>query len=125
MDVTPAELAYQDAVRAISTQAGTIDKLHGHASGLLGGSSVATAYLGAEGVGTQGPSGRGLVATVCFCALCPLIVALLFPRDGLRFTLAPGAVVESYFHNPPANTQQHGLGRAALAGAVGLFGRLS
>jgi hypothetical protein len=106
MDVTPAELAYQEAVRAISSQADTIDKLRGHASGLLGASSVATAFLGAEGVGTQGLSGWGLVATGCFCVLGLLIVALLFPRDGWRFTLAPTAVVESYAHNPPANTPQ-------------------
>jgi hypothetical protein len=106
MDVTPAELAYHEAVRAISNQADTIDKLRGQTSALLGAASVATAFLGAEGIGTKGLSGWGLVATVCFGVQGLLTVALLFPRDGWRFTLAPGGVVESYSRVPPASTEQ-------------------
>ena len=104
--MTPAELAYQEAVRAISTQADTIDKLRGQTTVLLGAGSVATAFLGAKEVGTQGLNGWGLVATACFGALGLLTVALLFPRDGWRFTLAPTAVIESYAQDPPASTQQ-------------------
>lgn len=106
MDVTPAELAYQEAVRAISGQADTIDKLRGQTTALLGAGSVATAFLGAQGVGTRGLSGWGLVATVCFGALGLLTVALLFPRDGWRFTLSPRYLVESYAEAPPASAEQ-------------------
>jgi hypothetical protein len=106
VDVTAAALAYQEAVRAISSQADTIDKLRGQTAALLGAGSVATAFLGAAGVGTQGLSGWGLVATVCFGGLGLLTVAVLFPRDGWRFTLSPRDLVESYADVPPVSSDQ-------------------
>jgi hypothetical protein len=106
MDVSPAELAYQEAVRAISAQAGSIDSLRGQTSALLGAGSVATAFLGAQGVGRQGLTGWGLVATLCFVIVGVLTVGLLFPRDGWAFSLAPAAVVESYSRQAAPSVEQ-------------------
>jgi hypothetical protein len=106
MAVSPMELAYQEAVRAISMQAGTIDVLRSQTSALLGAASVATAFLGAEGVGARGLEGWGLAATVCFGIVGLLTVAILFPRNRWSFSLDPRSLVESYVTAPASSAAQ-------------------
>ena len=104
--MTPAELAYSEAVRAISGQAGTIDTMRSNTSTLLGASAVATAFLGAEGVGTEGLNGWGLVATICFAIVGLLSVVILFPIKQWRFGLDPKAVMAMYQEQPPASDEE-------------------
>jgi hypothetical protein len=104
--MSPAELAYQEAVRAISAQAGTIDTLRSNTSTLLGASSVATAFLGAQGVGSHGLHGWGLAATVCFGIVGLCAVAILFPRKQWQLTLDPTAVLRMYKERPPGSEDE-------------------
>jgi hypothetical protein len=104
--MSPAELAYQEAVRAISTQAGTIDTLRSNTSTLLGASSVATAFLGAEGVGSQGLDGWGLTATACFGVVGLCAVGILFPVRQWRLTLDPMGMIGMYREQPPDTEEE-------------------
>lgn len=99
--MSPAKLAHQEAVRAISTQAGTIDTLRSNTSTLLGASSVATAFLGAQGVGSQGLHGWGLAATLCFGVVGLCAVAILFPIKQWQLHLDPIAMLQMYRERPP------------------------
>ena len=104
--MSPAELAYNDAVRAIAGQAGTIDSMRSNTSTLLGASSIATAFLGAQGVGSEGLDGWGLVATCCFAVVGALAIVILFPAKRWRFGLDPGALIAMYREEPPANDDE-------------------
>lgn len=102
----PAELAYQEAVRAISSQATTIDTVRSTTSTLLGAASIATAFLGSRGATGQGLAAWGIVATACFGLVGLLTVAILFPLARWRFTLDPTAVVETYRDQPAASEDE-------------------
>lgn len=104
--MSPAELAYKEAVRAISAQASTIDTMRSNTSALLGASSVATAFLGAQGVGSRGVHGWGLAATACFGVVGLCAVAILFPRKQWQFTLDPTAIMGMYRGRPPGSEDE-------------------
>jgi hypothetical protein len=100
--MTPAEMAYTEAVRAISSQAGAIDALRSRTAGLLGAASIATAFLGPASVGEHGLKGWGIVATVCFGAVGLLTLFILYPLKGWHFTLDPPGVLDHYERHPAA-----------------------
>ena len=104
--MSPGELAYTESVRAISAQAGTVDSMRSNTSTLLGASSVATAFLGARGVASDGLAGWGLVATVCFALVGLLAVAILFPMKRWQFSLDPVATAAMYREQPPSSEEE-------------------
>jgi hypothetical protein len=73
---------------------------------LLGASSVATAFLGAQGVGSRGLHGWGLAATACFGIVALCAVAILFPRRQWEFTLDPTAMIRMYRERPPSSENE-------------------
>jgi hypothetical protein len=110
--MSPAELAYTEAVRAISSQAGAIDALRSRTAGLLGAASIATAFLGPASVGEHGLQGWGIVATVCFGGVGLLTLFILYPLQGWRFTLDPPGILDHYQRRPVAY-EEHLLADAA------------
>jgi hypothetical protein len=93
-------MAYAEAVRAISSQAGAIDALRSRSAGLLGAASIATAFLGSAAAPERGLRGWGLVATCCFAFVGLLTVLILLPLKRWHFTLDPPKLVRMYREVP-------------------------
>jgi hypothetical protein len=96
-------VAYEEAVRALRSQADTFNGIRQRASTVLATSMVVTAFFGGQAV-TRGaaPSSTGWLAVVAFVATGVLSVLVLFPSDP-PFETETEAVVTLVEHAPPGS----------------------
>jgi hypothetical protein len=104
--VTGAELAYQEAVRAISRQADTIDTLRSNTSTLLSAASLTAAFLGGQSLRNHHLHGFGIAAVCCFVVVGVLTIAIMFPRKRWQFGLDPDAIIAMYGAQPAGSDDE-------------------
>jgi hypothetical protein len=98
------DIAYEEALRNINSQAGVLSELRGRAGTLLGAASLVTSFLGGaalagptfeRGVLTRPPIGdAGWVAIVSFCVIGAISLVILWPYVW-RFDMSPVGIVTS------------------------------
>lgn len=74
------EVAYEEAVRALSDQRAVIDSLRTRAGLLLSAAAVTTSFLGAQALGTGKSSAFSWLALAAFVGLAMISLAILWPR---------------------------------------------
>jgi hypothetical protein len=94
MTGVPEELAYNEAVRAITHQAALLDGLRSRAGILLGAASVVTSFFGPQILDADDVSVWAALAVASFLATALLVVAVLWPRTDWRFVFSAAAIVQ-------------------------------
>jgi hypothetical protein len=74
------EVAYEEAVRALSDQRAVIDSLRTRAGLLLSAAAITTSFLGAQALGTGQSSAFSWLALAAFVGLAVISLAILWPR---------------------------------------------
>jgi uncharacterized membrane protein YfcA len=95
------ELAYQEALRAITQQQGVLESLRGRAGALLAVASIVTSFLGGFALGDKGPAGLGWLAILLFLFAAGAVAHILKPRDQWRFRSRPSVIIGSYVEDDP------------------------
>jgi hypothetical protein len=94
---TAYQLAYQQAERAITQQAGALDEIRGRAGTLLAVASLATSFLGGLVLGDEAPVGRqSWLAMIVFVVVVALTLHILLPRRGWRFAMSARTLIGDY-----------------------------
>ena len=94
-DAAVYEIAYAEAVRALSEQHGVIESLRTRAGLLLSSAAVATSFLGGQAIHGGRVGIFGLLALLDFAAVAALIVATLRPHRW-EFSAHPGDTIDAY-----------------------------
>lgn len=89
------EIAYDEAVRALSQQQSMIDSLRTRAGLLLSAAAITTSFLGAQALSDGQPDLATWLALSAFVSLSIVTLAVLWPHS-LEFTANPANVIESY-----------------------------
>lgn len=89
------ELAYDEAVRALSQQQGVIDSFRTRAGLLLSAAAITTSFLGAQALDSGDPSITTWLALAGFVGLGLASIAILWPR-AWEFTADPRDVIANY-----------------------------
>jgi hypothetical protein len=92
------EVAYDEAVRALSEQQGVIDSLRTRAGLLLSAAAITTSFLGAQALDEGDPSLAVWLAMASFVGLALVSLAILWPR-GWEFTANPQDVIQTYIED--------------------------
>lgn len=92
------ELAYHEAVRALSQQQTVIDSFRTRAGLLLSAAAITTSFLGAQALGQGDPSLATWLALACFLGLGIGCLAILWPRQW-EFTADPRDVIATYIES--------------------------
>jgi hypothetical protein len=91
------QLAFEEAKRGLTNQAGALDALRGRAGTLLAVASLATAFLGGLVFQDSTPPGWApRVGIFAFIAVVLLSLVLLLPLPGWRFTVRAQAIVGDF-----------------------------
>jgi len=94
---TAYQLAYQEAERAITQQAGALEAIRGRAGTLLAVAALATSFLGGLVLGEKAPEGRlSWAAVVAFVGVVALTLFILLPTPGWRFALSARTLIGDY-----------------------------
>jgi hypothetical protein len=93
MAAVPEELAYNEAVRAITHQAGLVDGLRSRAGILLGATSLVTSFFGTVALSDGDVSVWDALAVAAFVATALVVIAVLWPRTDWRFVFSASAIV--------------------------------
>lgn len=88
-------VAYEEAVRALSEQQGVIDSFRTRAGALLSAAAITTSFLGAQALGSEGLNGTAWAALVVFAGVAVASLAILWPRRW-EFTANPRDVIQTY-----------------------------
>jgi hypothetical protein len=100
------KIAYEEAVRALSTQQEMINSLRSRAGLLFSSAAVTTSFLGAQGLQGGKPNPFSWLALMGFVGLAVAFLALLWPRRW-EFTANPHEVIGAYVEfNPPAPLEE-------------------
>jgi len=91
----PYQIAYDEAVRALSQQQSTIEGLRTRAGLLLSSAAITTSFLGAQVLADGGPAIPTWLALGCFVGVAVAVLAILWPHR-LEFTANPANVIENY-----------------------------
>jgi hypothetical protein len=89
------ELAYDEAVRALSQQQGVLDGFRSRAGILLSAAAIATSFLGGQALRAT-PSVWSWVAIACFAGLAVSALVILWPRQDWAFAAVPSEIITSY-----------------------------
>ena len=89
------ELAYDEAVRALSQQQTVIDSFRTRAGLLLSAAAITTSFLGAQALSEGNPNVASWAALACFFGLGLAALAILWPRQW-EFTADPRDVIATY-----------------------------
>jgi hypothetical protein len=92
------ELAYAEAVRALSQQQIVIDNLRTRAGVLLSGAAIATSFLGQAAL-RRGTTVWSWLAITAFLLLGTAILLILWPRHDWRYAIRPRALIENYIEH--------------------------
>jgi hypothetical protein len=102
------EMAYQEAIRAVTQQQGVLEDLRARAGTLIAAAAVATSFFGADAFGgSQQPGGFGWLAVALFVASSLASLAILVPWRNWMFATYPSVLIESWFEieNAPSITE--------------------
>lgn len=91
----PYQIAYEEAVRALSQQQSMIDSLRTRAGLLLSAAAITTSFLGAQALNDGGAGVATWLALASFVGLSVAALAILWPHR-LEFTADPANVIENY-----------------------------
>jgi len=94
MAAVPEELAYNEAVRAITHQAGLLDGLRSRAGILLGATSLVTSFFGTAALADGDVSVWAALAVASFLGTALLVVAVLWPRKDWRFVFSASTIID-------------------------------
>jgi hypothetical protein len=95
------ELAYQEALRAITQQQAVLESLRSRAGALLAVASIVTSFLGGFVLGDDGPTGWSWLAIGLFLLGATAVAFVLAPRDQWHFRSEPGVIIRSYVEDDP------------------------
>jgi hypothetical protein len=95
------EVAYDEAVRALSEQQGVIESLRGRAGLLFSAAAVTTSFLGAQALRGGDLNFASWLALLCFVAVAVASLAALWPRRW-ELTANPRDLIEGYIESPAA-----------------------
>lgn len=90
------QLAYNEAVRALSQQQSALDGFRTRAGILLSGAAIATSFLGGQALGGRPPSTWSWIAIGAFAGLGLLALAILWPRKDWEFVVSPRQLIATY-----------------------------
>lgn len=94
------ELAYNEAVRALSQQQAVIDNFRTRAGILLSAAAITTSFLGAQALNAGGPTIGTWIALASFFGVGVAAIAILWPRTW-EFIAGPGEVIATYIESDP------------------------
>ncbi len=99
------ELTFAEARRNLDAQRGDLDALRGRAGTLLSAVALSTSFFGGLTLTGDGSlTAASWVAFAAFLVASGLIVAILWPRAGWKFTVDPPAIVSEFAAmDPPAS----------------------
>jgi hypothetical protein len=89
------ELAYEEAVRALSQQQSVIDSFRTRAGLVLSAAAITTSFLGAQALRAGGPNAATWIALGSFFLVGVAALAILWPRSW-EFTANAGHVIAYY-----------------------------
>lgn len=89
------EVAYDEAVRALSEQQAVIDSFRTRAGLLLSAAAITTSFLGAQALHGGDSSLAAWLAMVGFVGVAAVSLAILWPRQW-EFTANPRDVIQTY-----------------------------
>jgi hypothetical protein len=89
------EVAYDEAVRALSEQQAAIDSLRTRGGLLLSTAAVTTSFLGAQALGGNHSSPFPWLALMAFVGVAATTLAILWPRTW-EFAADPREVIQAY-----------------------------
>ena len=92
------EVAYDEAVRALSEQQAAIDSFRDRAGLLLSGGAVTTSFLGAQALGGGSSNPFPWLALISFVAVVATSLAILWPRNW-DATVNPRDVIKGYIES--------------------------
>jgi hypothetical protein len=95
------ELAYQEALRAITQQQAVLESLRGRAGALLAVAAIVTSFLGGFALGDDGPAGLGWLATLLFLVAAAAVAFILKSRDQWHFRSRPSVIISGYVEDDP------------------------
>jgi hypothetical protein len=89
------KIAYDEAIRALTAQAGVLDNIRTRAGMLITAANVVTAFLAPQAItnGSGFKTGAG-VAIALFVACVAFAVSILWSRKSWRFTVDAGKVIQ-------------------------------
>lgn len=93
--VTTDELAYAEAVRAIDTQARTVEEVRARTGVLLTGASIVASFLGSEALRGSDLDLLSGLALLAFGGVVASALAILWPREW-RFALGATVLLEDW-----------------------------
>lgn len=89
------EVAYDEAVRALSEQQAVIDSFRTRAGLLLSAAAITTSFLGAQALHGGDSSLAAWLAMIGFVGVAAVSLAILWPRQW-EFTANPRDVIQTY-----------------------------
>lgn len=89
------KVAYEEAVRALSEQQGTIDSFRTRAGLLLSAAAITTSFLGAQALDGGKASPMTWVAMAAFLGVASVSLGILWPRRW-EFTANPRDLIQTY-----------------------------
>jgi hypothetical protein len=89
------EVAYDEAVRALSEQQGVIDSFRTRAGLLFSAAAITTSFLGAQALNGGDSNLATWLAMASFVAVAAASLAILWPRTW-EFTANPRDVIQTY-----------------------------
>jgi hypothetical protein len=90
------ELAYHEAVRALSHQEAVLDNFRTRAGILLSAAAIATPFLGGAAVGDGDFSAWSWVAVGLFGGVAALTLVILWPWKDWEFVAGPRRLIATY-----------------------------
>lgn len=106
-DLDAYKLAYEEAVRAIEGQRGSVDEVRSRAGVLLSAASLVAGFLGPSAIAANAPSWITLVASGLLLAAAILTVIVLLPSGEWRFTIGTKRLLGDYIEaDPPASAAE-------------------
>jgi hypothetical protein len=93
------ELAYQEALRAITQQQAALESLRGRAGALLAVAAIVTSFLGGFALGQA--SRARLAGDPSFLVAAAAVAFILKFRDQWHFRSRPSVIISSYVEDDP------------------------
>jgi hypothetical protein len=90
------ELAYGEAVRALTEQQASLQAFRSNAGILLSAAAIATSFLGGEALRSGHFTGWSWTAVVLFAALAAVVFAILWPWRDWEFVAGPRRLIATY-----------------------------
>src|SRR5687767_5816448 len=94
------QLAYDEAVRALSQQQSRLDSLRTRAGILLSAAAIATSFLGGKALEERAPTWWSWTGVGAFAALSVFALLILWPRDEWKFAASPRELIQDYIESP-------------------------